>query len=141
MLLFFTDNNNYVSVNKLLYFTIFHYRIIFLKLFILLSHKRLCKNRARKQQRSCRISFGAVTSGSIYLPKIFGFNTRSRTGVGLHPLNSIGFLFLLCELDNEARSINIDYRFGISIYLILIDRDAKRNASTLLSASLSINMR
>ena len=62
-------------------------------------------------------------------------------GVGLQTLNSIGFLFLLCELDNEVRLIHNDFRFDISVYLILIDRDAKRNASTLLSASLSINMR
>ena len=71
----------------------------------------------------------------------FATPRKEGTGVGLQPLNSIGFLFLLCELDNEVRSINIDYRFGISVYLILIDIDAKRNASTLLSASLSISMK
>ena len=67
--------------------------------------------------------------------------TSFLSGMGLQPINSIGFLFLLCELDNEVRSIHIDFSSGISVYLILIDRDAKRNASTLLSASLSINMR
>ena len=44
-------------------------------------------------------------------------------------------------LDNEVRSISIDYRFDISVYLILIDRDAESKVDAFLLASLSINMR
>ena len=61
--------------------------------------------------------------------------------MGLQPLNSIGFLFLLCELDNEVRSIHNDFRFDITVHFILIDRNAESKVNAFLLAFLSINMR
>ena len=73
--------------------------------------------------------------------RLLGTASSAPPEVGLQPLNSIGFLFLQCELDNEVRSIHNDFRFDISIYLILIDRDAESKVDAFLLASLSINMR